>query len=148
MTLHFALVDGRPAFFDSRLHGDAIPVGAVKVSPARHADLLEAQAAGKEIYADVAGRPRFREPHVDAAQQRDNLSQLVRNEAARRIRSVSPTWRQMNDIRAPSAAGRARFDLIDQIRAASTRIEADIAAASAGELSSLDVQNSPHWPQD
>ena len=145
MTIHFASIDDRPAFFDSAIHADRIPQNAVEITTARHAELLEAQAEGKEIYADKDGRPRYRQRTVDAVTLRDNLTQQTRNEAARRIRMISPEWRQLNDLRQPSEAGHRRFAAIDAIRDASEQIEAVIAEASAEELSGLVIADRPEW---
>lgn len=148
MSCFFALVDGRPAFFDEAIHGDAIPQGAVEISHARHAELLEAQAQGKEIYAADDGRPRYRQRHFDADQLRANMADAIRDEAARRIDAVSPIWRQLNDQRQPSNAGAARFAAIDAIRAASEDIVVALANTDAPDLATFDPNGRPEWPAE
>lgn len=148
MTIHFASIDGRPAFFDSAIHGDLIPKDAIEITPARHAELLEAQAEGKEIYPGRNGRPRYRQRSVDAETLRANLTEQTRNEARRRIRAISPEWRQLNDIREPSEAGRKRFAALDEIRAASALIETAIAQTAAEDLQDTVIADRPEWPTD
>ncbi len=145
MTLFFALVASQPAFFDSAIHGDTVPANAIEITPARHAELLNAQAIGKEIYADEDGRPRYRQRQIDADEIRANLVAAIRDEAARRINAVSPVWRQMNDQRQPSKAGAARFAQIDAIRAVSQRLEAELTATPDNLLSQFSPSRPDHW---
>jgi len=49
------------AFFLAGLHG-ALPPDAVEITPAHHAALLAAQAAGKRIVADANGYPVAQDP--------------------------------------------------------------------------------------
>lgn len=44
-------------FYSADIHGEGIPADAVEISGAEHAALLEGQAQGKCIVADVSGRP-------------------------------------------------------------------------------------------
>lgn len=44
-------------FYDSEIHGDRIPGDAVEVSESDYQALMEGQAAGKVIVANVAGHP-------------------------------------------------------------------------------------------
>ena len=44
-------------FYDSEIHGDAVPTDAVEITAEEHMALLNAQAAGKAIVPDVDGRP-------------------------------------------------------------------------------------------
>lgn len=44
-------------FYDSAIHGDAIPVDAVEITVEEHAALLEGQSQGQMIVADEDGRP-------------------------------------------------------------------------------------------
>lgn len=44
-------------FYTSDIHGEAIPVDAVEITNAEHADLLAGQSQGKRIGADVNGVP-------------------------------------------------------------------------------------------
>ena len=147
MSIFFAKITGRPAFFDSAIHGDAIPAEALEISAARHAELLAAQAAGAEIYAGKDGKPRFRSPRIDPAERRANLQLQIKREAQRRIRLVSPEWRQLNDLRQPSDDGARRFAMIDTIRAAATTIETLLEECPAGKLDGFDCLANPAWPE-
>jgi|TARA_R100000049_G_C1954122_1_gene105241 hypothetical protein len=147
MTLFFALVDGRPAFFDTAIHGYAVPESAVEVTPARHAELLDAQAQGEEIYAAKGGHPRARRRRQDAETMRASLLLQVKREAQRRIDLVSPQWRQLNDLRTPNEEGRARFHQIDAIRAASDKIESAVGAATEAAIRKFDPKTRPEWPR-
>lgn len=55
MPLYFSASTG--GFYDSEIHGKAIPKGAVEITAADHAALLAAQADGKMIAADKQGNP-------------------------------------------------------------------------------------------
>lgn len=58
----------------------------------------------------------------------------IKCEAARRIETIAPLWRQTNDLREPTGAGAARFAEIDAVRVWSNRLElaaADARAAAA-----------------
>ena len=136
-----------PGFFDDSIHAD-LPADAVKITPARHRELLEAQGEGAAIIADDKGKPRIDRPTVTIAARRAALVRAVKRQAARRIEAVSPLWRQLNDQRAPSQDGDRRFAAIDAIRVASDAIEADIAAAASDALAAIDPAAHPLWPQD
>jgi hypothetical protein len=47
------------AFYAPEIHGAAIPTGAVEISDAEHAALIEGQAAGQIIAAGPDGRPQL-----------------------------------------------------------------------------------------
>lgn len=132
-------------FFDSAIHA-VIPEDAVQIRPARHRQLLAAQADGARIEADANGRPRTRRASSD--EKRSQLLRQAKREAARQIATISPLWRQMNDMRAPGPAADARFAAIDAIRAASALIEQQIASASADQLAALDIAAHDAWPKD
>ncbi|MFC4256687.1 hypothetical protein GRI97_15815 [Altererythrobacter xixiisoli] len=122
----------------------AIPADAVEITPARHAELLAAQKAGRKIMTNDSGRPVLaRGP--SAEQQRAALVNAIKAEARRRIEAVSPPWRQLNDSREPSPAGAARFAAIDALRAASDRIEQQLQATPAADLATFDISTNPHW---
>lgn len=55
MPLYFSASTG--GFYDSEIHGKAIPKGAVEIDAEQHAALLAAQADGKIIAADTRGAP-------------------------------------------------------------------------------------------
>ena len=44
-------------FYDTAIHGDAIPADAVEITSEQHAALLAAQSSGKVIQADQSGKP-------------------------------------------------------------------------------------------
>ena len=145
MFIYFAAVAGRPAFFDKYLHGAAIPAGAVKITRKRHAQLIDAQAQGKAIIVGAKGKPELVDSAPSASDRRAQLRAAIKREAARRIDRVSPIWRQLNDTRQPSAAGAARFAQIDAIRAASERVEADLAATPDDRLAQFALAESDQW---
>ena len=146
MTAFFAMVEGAPAFF--LLHRQA-PEGAVEIEEARHGELLDAQAAGKEIYADEDGAPRYRQPQVSAAERRKALSRMVKAEAERRILAIAPIWKQLNDLRAPMTPEAGdRFDRIDAVRSASNQIEARLVGMPADELQRQDIKTLGEWPSE
>jgi|LUMV01.1.fsa_nt_gb hypothetical protein len=142
MSAFFAMVEGAPAFFLLRRQA---PAGAVEIEDARHRELLDAQAEGKEIYTGEDGSPRYRQQHIPAADRREAMARIIRAEARRRILLVSPEWRQMNDLREPSEEGAARFIAIDAIRAASNKIEIQLADTPASELDDFQIRANPLW---
>ena len=53
-------------FYDTDIHGDAIPADAVEITTTEHAALLAGQSAGQRIEADEHGRPVLRDaPALD-----------------------------------------------------------------------------------
>lgn len=149
MSIFFAMIgsgdDLRPAFYLTR---SSAPAGAVEITDARHAELLDAQSEGRTIIADARGRPvidRRTRPAAEAL--RAQLRRAIQREAATRIRAVSPDWRQLNDIRAPSEAGAIRFSRIDAIRAASNAIEELADPLPVAELTGFPVSNHTLWPE-
>lgn len=132
-------------FYDDRLHA-TIPADAVHISAKRHRALLDGQARGEQIVADAKGRPTLKAR--EALEPRAWFSRRLRREAARRIEAVSPVWRQLNDQRAPSPEGAARFAAIDAIRAASDAIEASVATMDSAALRAIDIVHHPLWPAD
>lgn len=149
MSVFFAMVGAgehrRAAFY---LTERSAPPGAVKISAARHAELLAAQAEGRTIVADARGRPALeRRPQPRAGEVRAQLHRAIRREASRRIRQVSPDWRQLNDLREPSAAGAIRFARIDAIRAASDAIEDLADHLPAADLAGFPVTDHALWPE-
>lgn len=149
MALFFYVDEGRPAFFDDTIHGDAVPADAVEITAARHAELLEGQAQGKVISATSRGTPLLMTPKLSVAELRISLVAAVKREAQTRIENVSPLWRQLNDLRDGEldADAQDRFARIDAIRAASDAIEVAIAETSAGELTEFSVSTHSLWPE-
>lgn len=133
-------------FVDLRLSGSDVPPGAIAISAALHRKLLDGQAEGGRIVAGPDGRPRLHLPA--ASERRAALRKAIRSEAQRRCLTVSPLWRQINDLRLPSAAGDRRFARIDAIRAASAEIEAAAATRTASEIDDFPVRDHPIWPKD
>ncbi len=124
------------------------PEGAVRITAARHAELLAAQAGGQRIIADARGRPVLeRSARPSAERIRAQLRTSIRREAARRIQAVSPEWRQLNDLREPSEAGAIRFARIDAIRAASGAIEELADRVPAAQLPAFPVADHTLWPE-
>lgn len=130
-------------FFDPAIH--TLPEDAVPVTKRRHAQLVKEQEKGGEIVPGPDGKPLIRK--ITADDQRTRLAVMVDREARRRIIAVSPIWRQINDQRAPSQAGAARFARIDAIREASGQIKATLAAMNATQLAAFDAASSPLWPE-
>lgn len=124
----------------------AIPDDAAPVTQRRHEELLA--HGGAHIGADPkTGKPISTAPKPGSAQHRADLTNSVRSEAARRIRAVSPVWRQINDARESTPEGEARFSRIDAIRDASNLIESQIADAPAKALADFPIATHPLWPE-
>lgn len=143
MTLYY---DPAGAFYDSRIHGEDIPAEAVQISAAKHAELMDAQGEGREIYMTRGGNVSHRARSIPIAQRRAAMVTATRREAARRIEAISPVWRQLNDFRQPSPEGEARFAQVDGIRAASAVVEMDIAEMGAAAIEAFDIASHPAWP--
>ena len=131
-------------FYTEEAHGTAIPADAVEVTDARHSELMDAQEGGAAIVAGANGHPRAQLPPI--AERRRQAVARVRAEARRRIRAISPEWRQLNDLRNPGAAADRRFALIDAVRAASDVIEKSLEHATAAELADLAIAARSEWP--
>lgn len=71
----------------------------------------------------------------------------IKSEASRRILSISPLWRQFNDLREPTPAAAGRFAEIDTVRAASAALEHLVAGLPAAELEGFDPQADKHWTE-
>lgn len=148
------------SFYVRGIHRD-IPEDVQPITNARHRELLAAQAGGREIIADARGRPtRARLPSLD--ERRAAAVAGIKREAASRIDSAAPIWRQLNDAALMSAAAfdeaargsalfleaLARRSAIDAIRAASDVIEVSIAGLRAQALDAFDPAEDPRWPQE
>jgi len=134
-------------FYNCSIHAK-IPADAVDISEARHRQLIEAQAQGKTLYVDQDGTPRFRQEAPTVDELRSRLCQQINREAALRIAKVSPIWRQLNDARTPTAAGKDRFARIDAIRKASNSAIALLADLPAEEIETFNAAEHPAWPQE
>lgn len=139
----------RARFFDPRLTAPgAIPAGAIKITAARHTQLLAGQGAGRTIGIDAKGKPRL----ITAAPSREAFSRKIKHEAASRIAAIAPGWLQTNDLRSLFVGGatpgaQARFDRIDAVRTASNLIEKQLAATAEKALARFPVADNPLWPR-
>lgn len=61
----------------------------------------------------------------------EHLVQTVKDKAWEAIELIAPDWRQLNDLRQPSAAGSLRFTQIDTIRTASNVKEGQLRLATS-----------------
>ncbi|MEW4466302.1 hypothetical protein AB1K62_00540 [Parasphingorhabdus sp. JC815] len=158
MAIYYSrsLNDNKGGFLDTAIHGNALPQGAVSISTALHEELIADQSQGAKIVADSeTGSPRVKWPDpLSLSESRTLMTRRTKEEAERRINTISPIYRQMNDIREAqsadtmSAEATARFSKIDAIRAASDAIEAEIAAmADAAAILAIDLSNHPSWPE-
>ena len=145
MTIFYS--PSRRGFFDSDVH-DAMPVDAKRITPARHRQLIAAQEQGAQIVPSDKGTPVINWPGNNAALRRAGTTAAIKRQARRRIEAISPPWRQLNDLRDPSAAGAARFAAIDAVRTASDLIERDLAQTASGALTDFPVSDHPHWPEE
>lgn len=121
----------------------AAPADAVKITQARHAALLEAEAQGQLIEPDAKGRPQIRARAVDPAAQRAALIAAIKAEAGRRIRAACPIERQLNLLR--EGQGDRIAELVDPLRQRSNQLEAQVAVASPAWLDAFDPTEDQHW---
>lgn len=144
-------------FYDPAINRD-IPADAVRISRARHAELLAARSAGKPVVADATGRPVVKLVRLNREELRDRAVAAIKAEARRRILAIASLERQANDNAAVAleAFAGAGTDIegaldrryrIDAIRAASNAIEAVVARMPASNLTSLDPSTHPLWPE-
>jgi hypothetical protein len=121
----------------------AAPADAVKVTPARHAALLEAEAQGHLIEPDAKGRPQIRTRAASVAKLRELLIAAIKVEAGRRIRAACPIERQINLLR--EGRGGEIAAMVDPLRARSNALEAQVAAAGMAWLDGFDPTQDAHW---
>lgn len=145
-------------FYDPAIHR-VLPDDAVRISKARHAELIAARSAGKRVVADSAGRPVIKAAKPNLEQLRAGAVAAVKIEASRRILAIASLERQANDtaaiaLEAFAGAGtdidgaldrRAR---IDAIRTASNAIEAQVARMPTSNLTAFDPSSHPLWPEN
>lgn len=158
---HIYYSAARGGFFHAANHA-TLPEDAVRVARLRHRQLLEAQAQGRQIVANDAGRPVLApvvQPSLE--QLRAQASAAVNREAARRIKAVATLERQTNDnaliaqaaLAAATGAAQpaglaealARRAAIDAIRAKSNRLAALIAQMPAANLTNFDATADRLW---
>lgn len=146
-------------FYTADIHGDAMPGDAVEITDAKHARLLEAQAAGGVIVPGPKG-PTARMPSATRADLVSAARRRVKREARRRILAIASLEKQSNDNAAIAlaalhlAAGSTEPDVsdalerrrkIDAIRAASNAIEGDLNDLASDALSAFNVAKAA-WP--
>lgn len=154
MGLFYSAVTG--GFYDSKIHAETLPDDAVTITSSRHAELIAGQAEGAKIAPDPeTGDPVTVWPDpLSRAAAIDLMRLRAKSEAERRIITVSPIFRQLNDLRTAqsgetmSAEAAKRFGKIDEIRTASNAIEAEISAlTNSEEILAFDILNHPLWPE-
>lgn len=142
-------------FFDARIHGeDQLPADAVRITPARHAELMAAQARGAAIERSPGGVPVIRPVRARTLDDRREAAiAAIKGEARRRIEAGVPLWRQINDMLALSSvadpdheAALSRRAWVDRVRAASNGLERLVEAIGAADLAVFDPALDSHWP--
>ncbi|KNH02617.1 putative tail fiber assembly protein [Qipengyuania citrea LAMA 915] len=143
-------------FYETELHGASIPADAVYVAPARHAELLAAQAQGATIQASSAtGNPVIAAaPSPDHAALVAAAQMAAHCEADKRIHAVMPLTRQVAILRQQAVSGmpfdeatRAAFAAIAAIEAAAQTIVDEIEHRSIDELRTWAARENPLWPE-
>lgn len=145
-------------FYDPAIHC-TLPADAVRISKARHAELIDARSAGKPIVAGAKGSPVIKPVRLNLEQLRDRAYTAIKGEARRRILAIASLERQANDNAeiAISAFADAATDIagaldrrarINAIRAASNAIEAQVARMPASNLTAFDPSSHPLWPEN
>jgi hypothetical protein len=86
-------------FYNTEIHGKAIPKDAVRVSDKAHAELLHGQSGGLIISADANGRPTLKSPPPPTAEQ---LTLIARQRRDRLLRECD--WAVMPDAPMERAA--------------------------------------------
>lgn len=122
----------------------AVPDDVVPIAAEDHASLLADLANGAILVAcPETGKPLAQRPTPTVQE----IHRAIRAESQRRILLISPIWRQLNDLRSPSAEGVARFAAIDVVRTASDAIEELASAVSdPTALAEFPVAENPLWP--
>lgn len=154
MSLRYSPSTG--GFYETELHGDAIPGDALYVSPARHAELMEAQAGG----AAIAPSPDTGNPVIVAAQVATaevlaaSAKTAVRYEADTRIQGVMSLAKQVAVLRDHVLNGTVldqatldAFAAVDAVETAAETISADIEQRTVEELRTYPVRNNLTWPE-
>ena len=145
-------------FYDPAIHRTR-PADAVRITKARHAELIAARSVGKSIAADAKGRPVIKSVRLSLDQLRDRAVTAIKAEARRRILAVASLERQANDnaeIAIEAFAGAAtdlagaldRRARINAIRTASNAIEAIVARMPASNLAAFDPSSHSLWPEN
>tara|TARA_R100000406_G_scaffold78119_1_gene58870 strand:- start:8 stop:451 length:444 start_codon:yes stop_codon:yes gene_type:complete len=135
------------AFFDSDIH-TAIPDDATEVTPARHAELIDAQAseAPVEIVPSETGTPIMSRSRTwSESEQRELLQRALQREQNRRIGQIADRQQQILDARLGGAEATARLAAIDDVVAQAASIATAIDAAPAGALTGFSVIEPTLW---
>lgn len=145
-------------FYHRDLHRDAIPADAVEIGERRHRELLDAQAEGRQIVANDAGRPILAPIDDSVARRRSQALASLRREARRRILAVASLEQQSNDNAALALAvidhAEAPADAIDRrrridaIRSAHASATHRIDALHADDLDAFDAGDAALWPKE
>lgn len=154
----------RGGFFHGDSHPD-LPADAVRISAARHAQLMAAQASGRQIVAGEKGRPVLSPAHAPGVEQlRAWATDDLAAEATRRIETIASPIRQSNDnaliaqaalAAATGASSPAGLDdalsrraAIDGLRAAFHRAAALVARMPAANLTAFDATAARLWGEN
>lgn len=145
MTIFYS--PSQRGFFHTDLHTD-LPDDGVEIDADLYGELLCAQELGARIEpCPKTGRPLMIVPGDTENDRRSAIRAAVHAQARRRIMSISPLWRQLNDIRHPSPAADARFTAIDAIRASGDRIEDQLMEAGVSKPDHSMISTHPFWPE-
>ena len=147
MSLFYSPSTG--GFYDDAVHGaSVIPDDVVGITPARHAELLEAQdsEAPVAIVPSETGTPVMSRSRTwsDAEWRVQKLAAL-RSERSRRFEQVADLQQQLLDLRIGGTEAAARTAAIDALIASAADIAALIDAASGETLASFDVADDALW---
>ncbi|MBU1605785.1 MAG: hypothetical protein KKC79_00525 [Gammaproteobacteria bacterium] len=143
-------------FYETELHGAAIPSDSVYVTPARHAQLLAAQAEGATIEPSPGtGNPVIVPTPAPSAQAlAASAKTAVRSEADKRIQNLMSLPKQVAILRdhvlngTPlDASTLAAFAAVDAVQSAADTIDADIDQRSVEELRTYPVRDNNTWPE-
>ncbi|XAP76775.1 hypothetical protein ABC955_15200 [Citromicrobium bathyomarinum] len=135
------------AFFDDQIHAD-IPADAIEVTPARHAELIDAQAseAPVEIVASETGTPVMSRPRTwSESERREQLQRALVREQNRRIGAIADRQQQILDARLGGPEATARLEAIDAIIAQAANIAAAIEAAPGDDLADFSITEPTLW---
>lgn len=87
MSIYFSAITG--GFFDDRIHGGNIPVDAVEITRAQHAELLAGQGMGAVIGVDAAGLPILIDPPVYEPTADDHRAAVAAERYKREIAGIT-----------------------------------------------------------
>ena len=147
MTLFYSPSTG--GFYDDEVHAPArIPEDATRVSSARHAELIDAQAseAPVAIVASARGTPGMsRDRSLSDAERRDRAGLLVARERDRRITAVASAQQQLLDMRLGGPDAEARFAAIAALRDRAAAIIEQVEDLAGDALAAFDPADDTHW---